>query len=148
MTTARTSPQVTVQTRRSNPGCLLSALWFIFFGWWIGGLATLAAWFLNITIIGLPLGLFILNNLPFLLVLQPPSTELVTTMTPAGAVVREQETTQINWFLRAIYFLVIGWWWSLVWMLLSYVVCITIIGLPLGLLMFRLVPATTTLKRY
>lgn len=142
------NPQVTVQTHRNSPGCLVSGLWFIFFGWWIGGLATLTAWLLGVTIIGLPLSLFILNNLPFLLVLQPPSSETVTVSTPGGMEVRQRDLPQINWFLRALYFLFVGWWWSLVWMILSYVVCLTIIGLPLGLVMFRLAPAMTTLKRY
>ena len=142
------NPQVTVQTHRNSPGCLVSGLWFIFFGWWIGGLATLTAWLLGVTIIGLPLSLFILNNLPFLLVLQPPSSETVTVSTPGGTEVRQRDLPQINWFLRALYFLFVGWWWSLVWMILSYVVCLTIIGLPLGLVMFRLAPAMTTLKRY
>ena len=145
---ASTEPQVTVQTRREAPGCLVSGLWFIFFGWWIGGLATLFAWLLNITILGLPIGLFILNNIPFLLILQPPASETVTTSSPSGTTVREREMRQINWFLRTLYFIVIGWWWSLIWMILSYIVCLTIIGLPLGLLMFRLMPAMTTLKRY
>jgi uncharacterized membrane protein YccF (DUF307 family) len=140
--------QVNVQTHRNSPGCLVSGLWFIFFGWWIGGLATLTAWLLGVTIIGLPVSLFILNNLPFLLVLQPPSSETVTTITAQGTVTQNREMKQINWFLRAIYFLLVGWWWSLIWMILSYIVCLTIIGLPLGLLMFRLAPAMTTLKRY
>ncbi len=45
-------------------------------------------------------------------------------------------------------FIFVGWGWSLVWTILSYLACLTIIGLPLGLLMFRLAPAMTTLKRY
>lgn len=146
--TTQTNPQGTVQTRSNSPGCLVSGLWFIFFGWWIGGLATLTAWLLGVTIIGLPLSLFILNNLPFLLVLQPPSSEIVTISTPTGTEVKQRVMQQTNWFLRALYFVFIGWWWSLVWMILSYVVCLTIIGLPLGLQMFRLAPAMATLKRY
>lgn len=139
---------VQVKTRRSNPGCLISALWFIFFGWWIGGLATLLAWILNITIVGLPVGLFILNSLPFLLLLQPPSSEIVVTQGSQGTVVEERGMRQVNWFLRSLYFILFGWWFSLIWMILAYVLCLTIIGLPLGLGMFRLAPAITTLKRY
>jgi len=145
---ASTGSQVTVKTRRDGPGCLVAGLWFIFFGWWIGGLATLFAWLLNVTILGLPIGLFILNNIPFLLILQPPASEVVTTVGLGGTTVQEQEMRQITWFLRALFFIIVGWWWSLVWMILSYIVCLTIIGLPLGLLMFRLAPAMTTLKRY
>lgn len=143
-----TTPSITVQKRSQNPGCLLSGLWFLAFGWWIGGLATLIAWFLGLTIIGLPLSLWIVNNLPFLLVLQPPSQETVTTTTPAGVQVEVRPVQQIHWFWRTLYFLLVGFWWSLVWMILAYVLCLTIIGLPLGLVMFRLAPAMTTLKRY
>ncbi len=100
--TTQTNPQVTVQTRSNSPGCLVSGLWFIFFGWWIGGLATLTAWLLGVTIIGLPLSLFILNNLPFLLVLQPPSSETVTVSTPTGTEVKQRDMQQTNWFLRAL----------------------------------------------
>lgn len=147
---ATDQPNVNIQRRSNNPGCLVSGLWFIFFGWWIGGLATLFAWLMNITILGLPVGLFILNNLPFLLILQPPGSETIFQTTPNGAPVAIQErgVRQINWFLRALFFILVGWWWSFIWMLLSYVACLTIIGLPLGLVMFRLVPAMTTLRRY
>ena len=139
---------VTIQKTGNSPGCLVSGLWFVFFGWWIGGLATLFAWLMNITIIGLPLGLFILNNIPFLLILHPPSSETVITSTPDGNVTTQRAVQQINWFLRALYFVLVGFWFSLIWMVLAYILCLTIIGLPLGLLMFRMAPAVTTLKRY
>ena len=148
--TATNQPTVDIRRRSYSPGCLVSGLWFIFFGWWIGGLATLFAWLMNITILGLPIGLFILNNLPFLLILQPPSSETIIQTKPDGtpAAFQERDIRQRNWFLRALYFIFVGWWWSFIWMLLSYVVCLTIIGLPLGLVMFRLAPAMTTLRKY
>jgi len=143
-----TEPTVSVVRRSNNPGCLISGLWFIFFGWWIGGLAVLTAWLLGVTIIGLPFSLFILNHVPFLLLLQPPGSEQLVANGPNGTVVKERPVQQIHWFWRTLYFIFVGWWWSLVWTILSYVACLTIIGLPLGLLMFRLAPAMTTLKRY
>ena len=42
--------------------------------------------------------------------------------------------------LRAIYFVLIGWWFSLLWSLLAWLLCVTIIGLPLGVLMFNRLP--------
>lgn len=148
MTTPTTPEQVKVKTRSNSPGCLISALWFIFFGWWIGGIATLLAWFLNVTIIGLPLGLYILNRIPFLLLLQPPSSEVVVVSGTGETVVQMRGLRQINFILRTLYFILIGWWLSLIWMIVAYVMCLTIIGLPLGLWMFRMVPSITTLKRY
>jgi len=51
--------QITTIQRSAAPGCLIQALWFVFIGWWLGALSIAAAWFLNITIIGLPLGMAI-----------------------------------------------------------------------------------------
>jgi len=146
--TQSTSQPVTTSKRSNGPGCLLSTLWFIFFGWWLGIISIVAAWLMNITIIGLPLGLFILNHLPFVLILQPPSTQEEVITSSGEVEMHARAIPQINFFLRAIYFILAGWWWSLIWLLLAYLVCLTIIGLPLGILMFRLVPAMTTLKRY
>lgn len=148
MSTPSDITNVTIQRASNSPGCVVSGLWFIFFGWWIGGLATLFAWLMNITIIGLPVGLFILNNIPFLLILHPPSSETVITSTLNGNVTTQRAVPQINWFLRAIYFILIGFWFSLIWMIVAYVFCLTIVGLPLGLVMFRTAPAVTTLRRY
>ena len=50
--------------RDQGPGCLIRILYFIFVGLWLGGIVTVLAWVLNITIIGLPLGLYLLNRLP------------------------------------------------------------------------------------
>jgi uncharacterized membrane protein YccF (DUF307 family) len=49
--------------------------------------------------------------------------------------------------LRAIYFVLIGWWLSAVWMEMAYAICLTIIGLPIGLWMFDKVPALVSLRR-
>ena len=65
----------------------------------------------------------------------------VTTVTTGTAV------PQHNILLRAIYFVLIGWWLSAVWMELAYVICLTIIGLPVGFWMFDKVPALVSLRR-
>ena len=53
------------------PNILLRAVWFVLIGWWLTGILTAAAWALNATIIGLPLGLWIINRLPFAATLHP-----------------------------------------------------------------------------
>ena len=134
--------------RESGPGCLVQLVWFVFIGWWLGLWAILAAWLLNITIIGLPLGLLILNNIPKIIALQNPRREYEVITRDGKPVLRASGLPQFNFFLRAIYFLLIGWWWSAVWLLVAYLLCATILLLPVGLLMFRYVPLMTTLKRY
>ena len=143
----QSEPYTTIQ-RASGPGCLIQALWFVFIGWWLGALSIVAAWILNITIIGLPLGLMILNNIPRILSLQAPRRELHVLKSNGETKITETSLPQRNFLLRAVFFLFLGWWWSAIWLLIAYLLCITVILIPLSLEMFRLTPFMTTLKRY
>lgn len=134
--------------RTGEPGCLVQTLWFLFVGWWLGSLAVSVAWVLNVTIIGLPLGLAILNNIPKILALQNPERYVQVVPREGGAVVRETELPEHPFLLRALFFLLIGWWWSGIWLSIAFVLCATIVLFPIGLMMFRATPAMTTLKRY
>ncbi len=140
MTQTQVSNSVVYQ-QTNRPGCLLQLLWFGFIGWWFGLIWVGLAWFLNITIIGLPIGAAMLNNVPQVIALRGRRVMQVDT---TGRVSNAPELPLI---LRALYFLVIGWWLSAAWMIVAYALCMTIIGLPIGFLMFDLVPTLTTLKR-
>lgn len=143
------SPQIATKIQRqAGPGCLIQALWFIFIGWWLGGITIAVAWFLNITIIGLPIGITILNNIPRILSLQPPKKEIGITHAGGKTRITESNLPQRNFFIRSIYFIIIGWWWSAIWLAVAYLLCVTVILIPLSLEMFRLTPFMTTLKRY
>jgi uncharacterized membrane protein YccF (DUF307 family) len=143
----QTTSTLSIQ-RENSPGCLIQALWFIFIGWWLGAISIIFAWFLNITIIGLPLGMAILNNIPMILALQSPKREIQAARVGGNTVIIESRLRQHNFVLRMIYFLLIGWWWSAIWLAIAYLLCATIILIPIGLKMFRLTPFMTTLKRY
>lgn len=139
----KTSEGQAVITRK-QPGCLIQILWFALIGWWAGQTWAAVAWFLCITIVGMPLGVMMLNNLPKIIALRDPS-EVMVMQRGERMVVRE--LPQVNIVLRALYFLVIGWWLSLIWIELAFIVSLTIIGLPLGFWMFDLVPGLVSLKR-
>jgi uncharacterized membrane protein YccF (DUF307 family) len=117
-------------------------------GWWLGGIVIALAWLLNITIIGLPFGMYLLNNIPKALALRNPSTQIKAVSRAGKTVVMETETPQISFWVRALYFVVIGWWWSGIWLTLAYIACATIILMPIGFAMFDMTPAMTTLRRY
>ena len=134
---------------RSAPPLLLRALWFIFVGLWLGGIATAAAWALNVTIIGLPLGLWILNRIPTVMTLRPMHRDLMVDRRADGSqVLQVIDRPQASFAVRAIWFLLIGWWLSGLWAGAAYVAAVTIIGLPIAFWMYDRLPAVTTLFRY
>ena len=120
-------------------GLLVRLVYFLFVGIWASQLWIVFAWLISITIIGLPLGLAMVRVLPQVAFLSPRrirTNERAYTNAP-----------QTPFGLRAIYFLLIGWWVSFIWMQLAWVAGITIIGLPLALGMFALTPTIATLAR-
>jgi len=134
--------------RQKNPGCLLQILWFAFIGVWLGQLWIAAAWILMVTIIGIPLGVAMLNMLPKVIALREPTRQVMVSHYKNGELVqREVATPQINVLLRAIYFILIGWWLSALWMEAAYAISLTIIGLPIGFWMFDRVPMILSLRR-
>ena len=126
---------------------LVRIVYFLFFGWWATGVWINAAWFLNATIIGLPLGLWMLNRVPQVLTLRP--TKRVVIAYERGERVRLHVETlpQRPWLLRLLYFALVGWWLSWLWANAAWLISATIIGLPLAIWMFNRLPALTTMMR-
>jgi len=124
------------------PNLIIRVIYFVLIGWWLGGLLSAFAWFLNATIIGLPLGLYIINRLPTFITLRPQEQawEVQSDMVLS-------KVEQRPFLLRAIYFLLVGWWFSGVWMAIAYLALITIIGMPLAFWMYGRIGAVTTLFR-
>jgi uncharacterized membrane protein YccF (DUF307 family) len=130
--------------RNDGPGLLIRAVYFILFGWWFSGIWAVIAWVLCMTIIGLPFGLYMLNRLPQVVTLKPSCSDLVLTRT--GQVVK-RDVAQVPFLLRAIYFVLIGWWLSAIWLAIAWAFHVSIIGMVIGFWMFDRVPALITLSR-
>jgi hypothetical protein len=79
------APVVVLAQQATGPGCLVRALYFCFIGLWLGAFWTGLAWFLLVTIIGLPLGIMMLNRIPQVMTLKPVRTQ--TNVTIQGGVV-------------------------------------------------------------
>ena len=64
---------------------------------------------------------------------------------PIPRAVRGEE--QCPFLLRAVYCILIGWWFSGLWMAAAYVALISIVGIPLAFWMYGRIGALTTLFR-
>lgn len=123
---------------RSQPGCLVQLFFFLLIGWWLGALGIILAYLLFLTVIAIPLGVMIINKIPYLMALR--NTEPVIS-------VLGRDTKQHNIFLRIIWFLLLGWELTAIWLILAYLFCCTIIGMPIGFWMFDKAPGLLTLHK-
>lgn len=141
---------IAVMARGSaGPPLLLRLLYFLFVGLWLGALWTVLSWLLVASLIGLPLGLYMLNRLPLVMTLKPPETQTEVSVQNGLVVIRQGAVPQLSLALRAPYFLLVGWWASLVWLLLTWLLILGTLGfgLPIAFWMVNRVPAITTLAR-
>lgn len=144
------APSPVIMLRQDDgPNLLVRALWFLFIGLWLGALSTVLAWLLNLTIIGLPLGLMILNRLPRIMTLKPTPLRLQVSVQNGVTIIQQTRPLQRPLAIRALYFLLIGCWGSALWLLAAWLlVGATLgLGLPLAFWMFDRAPFVTTLSR-
>jgi uncharacterized membrane protein YccF (DUF307 family) len=133
-----------VMVRQNRPGCLIQLLWFVLVGWWLGQLWIAVAWFFAATIIGIPLAVVMFNKLPDIIALRGTDTFTVTYYGNRAVVTG---TPQYPLIWRALYYILIGWWLTGLWVEFAYLLCLTVIGLPIGFWMFDRVPAVLSLRR-
>lgn len=129
-------PTVVVSER---PGCLLQLLWFVFVGWWLGLAAIGFAYVMFVLVLTIPLGVAVLNHVPELIALRPSPRA----MTPYGSI----QVPQLSILVRTLWFLLVGFWLAALALALGYALCVTVIGIPIGFLIFDAVPGLLTLRR-
>lgn len=134
---------------KSGPSLLVRFIWWLFVGWWASGIAVGIAWISLITIIGIPLGIWVINRIPTVLTLRPRTRAWTIGRDAEGRdIAVDTARPQIAWPVRGIWFILIGWWLSGLWMVAAWLIQLTIIGLPLALLMFNRTPFIASLYRY
>jgi uncharacterized membrane protein YccF (DUF307 family) len=124
-----------LMTQRS---LLVRALWFVFVGWWVTPIVVNTAWLLNVTVVLLPIGIKLINLVPTVLTLAEPRS----LSEPESA--RGQRSLAV----RAIYFVLVGWWLSLLWANVASFLAITVVGLPIAIWMLNRLPYVTSLYRF
>ncbi len=136
-----------VTTERHGPHFLLRVLWYFLVGWWLTGISLAVGYLAGLTIIGLPLAFWVFNRTGTILTLRPRMQ--TTTISESGNVttISHAHRKQRSLLLRAIYFVLIGWWAALLWMIVAYFFCLAIILIPVGIMMLNRLPEIYTLHR-
>lgn len=137
--------RIAIWERRWVVSPLVRIAYWLLVGWWAAWLWTQAAWAANLTQIGGPLSLWMLNRLPMLLLLSAPGYNGDGTMRQPIGLARIDP--QRYWLTRAAYSALVGWWLSWLWANLGWLLCATILGMPLGMLALSYLPSVTTLHR-
>lgn len=147
--TVNQNVNVTISQEDTSPSVIVRGVYFLLFGWWASGVWLSIAWFLNLTIIGMPFGIKMINFVPKIVSLKDRTIETAQTMDADGNITINQGTSeQYSLLLRAVYFLLVGWWASAIWMFFAWLVSITIIGLPLAVWMYDRLPFIVSLYQY
>jgi uncharacterized membrane protein YccF (DUF307 family) len=107
-------------------------IWFVLSGLWLALGYALAALIMFILIITIPFGIASLRIAAFCLW---PFGRVIVRRSDAGAA---STIGNVIWIILA------GWWLALAHLISGILLCITLIGIPLGLANFKLIPVSLT----
>jgi uncharacterized membrane protein YccF (DUF307 family) len=109
---------------------LLNVIWFVLAGFWMALAYAFAALICFVLIITIPFGVAALRIAVFAL-------------WPFGkTVVRRPGAGVASGIGNVIWFVFCGWWLALAHLVTGVALCLTIIGIPLGLANFKLIPVS------
>lgn len=144
-----TAPYPVPAEVQQGPGFLVRAIWFLLVGWWLTGIVSAIAWFAMVTIIGLPLGIWLINRIPTVITLRPRTRQVQQMVDAAGfARLEAVPIPQQPWYVRGVWFIFIGWWASAIVMTIGWILIVLILTIPVGLWMYNRVPFVASLYRY
>jgi uncharacterized membrane protein YccF (DUF307 family) len=109
---------------------LLNIIWFVLAGLWMAIGYAFAALICFILIITIPFGIAALRI-------------AVYALWPFGkTVIRRPDAGIASGIGNVIWFLLCGWWLALAHLITGTLLCLTIIGIPLGLANYKLIPVS------
>lgn len=139
--------QVTVSEAKS-PNIIVRFLWFLIIGSWVGYIVFLLASFFEATIIGIPLAVYLFDRLPSIMTLKARRRKLEVYEDNKGRLKsKEIRPKQHNLLLRILYFLLIGWWFTGIWIVVALILTPTIIGTPVAFWMVDRIPYVGSLAK-
>jgi uncharacterized membrane protein YccF (DUF307 family) len=109
---------------------ILNILWLVLAGVWLALAYVVAAVLMFITIIGIPFGVAALKL-------------AVYALWPFGRILipREGRHKGLSAVANVLWFILAGWWLALAHLLTGALLCLTIIGIPLGVASFKMAGA-------
>ena len=111
---------------------ILNIIWFVLSGLWMAIGYALAAFLMFVLIITIPFGIASLRIAVFCL-------------WPFGrTIVRRADHGVASTIGNVIWVILCGWWLALGHLITGILLCLTIIGIPLGLANFKLIPISLT----
>ena len=138
---------IVIMPESPEPNFVLRVLWFLFLGWWLSFGAIVVAALLQLTIIGIPGGIWVINRLPQIMTLKSSKKLQVTENQGGVTVVSYGDREQLKWWIRAIYYLLVGCWATILWLFLVWVMGVLIITLPISFWMVGQTGKIQTLRR-
>ncbi len=123
---------------------VVRAAWFLLVGWWATGVWLSVAWVFLVLIVTIPIGIKMINMVPMVLSLKPPTRTYVSRS--GGGTVRSRDQRSLP--IRAVWFVLVGWWASAIWMAIAYALTLSIVGIPVAIWMYGKLPAIVSLYRY
>jgi uncharacterized membrane protein YccF (DUF307 family) len=109
---------------------LLNIIWFVLAGLWIAIGYTLAALICFVLIVTIPFGIASLRIAVFAL-------------WPFGkTIVKRPDAGLASGLGNFLWFVLCGWWLAIAHLVSGVMLCLTIIGIPLGLASFKLIPVS------
>lgn len=139
---------IVITQRRHGPGLFVRAIWYLFVGWWLTGLAIAFAWLCTLTVVLLPIAYLIVNKIPVILTLRPRSVQTDVGVDADGTIrISTGAAVQRAFWQRALWFVLVGWWACALVMGVAYFLCLTVVLIPVGLMIFNRLPAVMTLQR-
>ena len=116
---------------------LVRAVWLVFVGIWATPVLLYVAWFCNATVVLLPVGVKLINYAPFVASLKRSDEKVEI----------EDRKAQASLPVRAVYFVLVGWWLSLLWITVAAFFTVSIVGFPIAVTMYSSLPYVTSLYK-
>jgi len=128
---------------------LVRVIWFLLVGWWAAGVVSLLGWLLLLPVVTIPLGLAMLNAVPKIATLKEPKTTWQVNRVEGVTVVNRGAVAvaQHPFWMRAAWFVVIGWWLTGLVLAMAYVFAVLPFFWPLACVLYDRVPVLLTLRR-